>query len=53
VFGAVVLLTLVCLSLSYFSCRDGTARTALNDTLLTTVKLGFGAIIALLGRYSK
>lgn len=51
IFWAVVLVTLACIVASYVaSAQIPAAREALNEALLTSFKLGFGAIIALLGR---
>jgi len=39
--------------MSYFSCTTDSARDAFNEALLTTFKLGCGAILALLGKSTK
>jgi len=53
IFWVVLSLTIICIGIGFLSCRNESAREAFNETLLTTIKMGFGAIIALLGRYAK
>jgi len=46
-------LTIVCIGIRFLLFRNESARKALNETPRTTINMGFGAIIALLGRYWK